>query len=134
MSSFDITIDDTELQYQFKKLADRGINTRPLMAQLVQQLHFAIDENFEKEGRPQKWRPLQKPRIGKILQKTGRLRRSLTEKYTNTEAIVGTNVKYAPVHQFGSKNIPARPFMVVTQEDVSRFTNVVKRYILDMRK
>jgi phage virion morphogenesis protein len=144
MTDFDIKIDDKELQFQFKKLLDRGVNTRPLMQKLVQQLHFTVDENFEKEGRPRRWRPLsikyaawkRRNRYSpKILEKSGALRRSLTEKYTNTEAIVGTNVKYAAVHQFGStkKNIPARPFMKVTPQDISNFTNIVKQYILDTR-
>ena len=144
MSDFNLIIDDAELQFQFKKLIDKGTNTRPLMARLVQQLHFVVDENFEKEGRPRRWRPLSKRYAeqkrrqgysGKILEKSGALRRSITERYTNTEAVVGTNLKYAAVHQFGSrkKNIPARPFLKVTREDVARFTNITKQYILDTR-
>jgi phage virion morphogenesis protein len=143
MTDISLIINDKELQFQFKKLIDRGTNTRPLMQRLVQQLHHDVDENFEKEGRP-KWRPLQpatlkerarKGYTGKILERTGQLKRSFTEKYTDTEAIVGTNLKYAAVHQFGStkKNIPARPFLKVTNEGVSKYTNIVKQYILDTR-
>jgi phage virion morphogenesis protein len=144
MSDFNIIIDDKELQYQFKKLIDRGTNTRPLMQRLAQRLHFIVDENFEKEGRPRRWRPLNPATIrqrkrkgytGNILQRTGQLKRSITEKVTNTEAIVGTNLKYAGVHQFGSRkqNIPARPFLKVTKDDIGILTNMVKQYILDTR-
>lgn len=49
----------------------------------------------------------------KILQDTGRLRNSVRARHTRTEAIVGTNVKYAAVHNFGypKRNIPQRRFM-----------------------
>lgn len=38
---------------------------------------------------------------GKTLQKTGRLRNSITYEVRGTDVIVGTNVKYAAIHQFG---------------------------------
>ena len=49
----------------------------------------------------------------KILQRTGRLKRSVHARNTKTEAIVGTNSKYATTHNFGfpKKNVPQRRFM-----------------------
>ena len=49
----------------------------------------------------------------KILQNTGRLKRSIQARNTRTEAIVGTNTKYAAIHNFGypKRNIPQRRFM-----------------------
>ena len=49
----------------------------------------------------------------KILSNTGRLKRSVLARNTKTEAIVGTNVKYAATHNFGdpTRNIPQRRFM-----------------------
>jgi phage virion morphogenesis protein len=142
MSDKNIIIDDKELQYQFKKLIDRGTNTRPLMQRLAQRLHFIVDENFEKEGRPRRWRPLAPATIeerkrlgywpGRILQRTGQLKRSITEKTTNNEAIVGTNLEYAEYHQL-KKYKNRRPFLKVTKKDVANFTNMVKQYILDTR-
>ncbi|MFL3315163.1 phage virion morphogenesis protein, partial [Enterobacter asburiae] len=48
-------------------------------------------------------------RGGKILQKSGRLAASITQYSTNDDATVGTNVKYARIHQEGGEiSIPAR--------------------------
>ena len=81
----------------------------------------SVDKNFEEQGRPEKWQKLSPMTIAmrrnkdkssiKILQDTGRLRQSIAHKVTEdgTEVAVGTNVKYAPIHQFGGvSNIPAR--------------------------
>lgn len=46
------------------------------------------------------------------LRDTGRLWGSLTQAHTPTEAIVGTNVKYAAVHQFGFQRSGVRPIPV----------------------
>lgn len=47
----------------------------------------------------------------KILQDQGYLRRSIKARNTKTEAIVGTNIKYAAAHNFGYRRIPQRRFM-----------------------
>ena len=49
----------------------------------------------------------------RILQNTGNLKRSIHARNTKTEAIVGTNSKYATTHNFGNpkRNIPQRRFM-----------------------
>lgn len=40
---------------------------------------------------------------GKLLRDTGRLGNSLTAVTSGTEVIIGTNVEYAPYHQFGTR-------------------------------
>jgi len=90
---------------------------RPLMIQIAGVMGDSVESNFAAQGRP-KWKQLSKARIeqrqqkgswpGKILQDTGRLASSVQQKATDTEAIVGTNVIYAAIHQFGGTiNIPA---------------------------
>jgi phage virion morphogenesis protein len=56
----------------------------------------------------------------KILQKSGRLRGSITVRATNSEVRVGTNLPYAAIHQFGGMagrgrkvKIPARPYFPI---------------------
>ncbi len=56
----------------------------------------------------------------KILQKSGRLRNSIVPRVSDDEVVVGTNLKYAAIHQFGGMagrgrkvKIPARPFMPI---------------------
>lgn len=89
-----------------RKCADR----RPLMRTVVGIMHAEVDENFEQEGRP-KWAPLAASTIrqrkakghwpGQILKVRGRLVNSMVELFDNDSAIVGTNVAYAKIQQFG---------------------------------
>lgn len=65
----------------------------------------------------------------KPLRDTGRLFNSLTSQATDIGAIVGTNVKYAPTHQFGApdRNIPARPFLYLTKDE----TGILAKLLTD---
>jgi len=72
----------------------------------------SIDENFRKEGRPKKWKPLSKFTLDgrrggskRILQDTGTLRRSITMHATKTQVKVGTSYPWARRLQFGGVNI-----------------------------
>lgn len=60
----------------------------------------------------------------KALIRTGRLRSSISWKVRGTRIYVGTNVVYAPIHQFGGQagrgrkvRIPARPFLGLSAKD-----------------
>ena len=90
----------------------QGKDMRPLMRQVAADMHDAVEENFEKQGRQPGWKSLstayarykaKKKKTGnsKILEFSGALRRSITEKSNATQAVVGTNLKYAAIHQFG---------------------------------
>jgi len=50
--------------------------------------------------------------------------------------MVGTNVVYAAIHQFGGKagrgrkvTIPARPFLKLTDEDLEKILQTVEEYL-----
>ena len=46
-----------------------------------------------------------------LLIKSGKLRQSIAFKLEGKDAVVvGSDAKYAPYHQFGTKHMPARPF------------------------
>ncbi len=86
----------------------------------------AIEENFEQEGRPLPWPPLapatlrRKPAGLKILQRTGRLRRSIETRVEGGALIAATGVPYAAAHQSGIPGrLPARPFLVLAPEDIA---------------
>ena len=91
-------------------------NTQPILKIIGQYMLGSIDRNFEMQGRPSRWTPLAPSTIAgrrnknkksiKILQDTGLLRGSITYKADKNTLAVGTNVHYAPYHQFGAK-IPA---------------------------
>lgn len=100
-----------KIQKLMAVMGDRAGNLRPLMRQVAADMHDAVEENFEQQGRP-RWAGLnkayakykaRKKKKGdlKILEFRGDLRRSITEKSNATQAVVGTNLKYAAIHQFG---------------------------------
>jgi phage gpG-like protein len=69
---------------------------------------------------------------------TGTLMRSVTartptagsiRKLTKTELVIGTNVEYAPYHQYGTKYIPARPFLQILPEDKENITQIFKDWL-----
>ena len=68
-----------------------------------------IDMNFRRSRGPDgtPWEGL-KHRSGQPLRDTGRLQRSITYQATDTETEVGTNLKYAAVHQFGATIKPKK--------------------------
>ncbi|MDR0454841.1 MAG: phage virion morphogenesis protein [Deferribacteraceae bacterium] len=141
-------------------------NTEPLMARISGLLDYYIEENFMREGRPVKWKPLsalyaeqkRKERGNtKILQSSGALKRSIVQSYGKLYAAVSTNKEYARIHHFGgvirpkpgrrdrsggkraalkfggryfrSANIPARPFMTVTDGDKEEILTEIQDYI-----
>ncbi len=150
-----VKINSEPLDATLEKLVDACQNREPLMRNLSEQLHDCVMENFEQEGRPS-WKPI--TREGKILQDTGRLKSSISPEYDNDSAKVGTNVVYAAIHQHGGKtsphvirpkhkkalafggrvvksvnhpgsDIPARPFLSVTDEDIADLQETIEDYI-----
>ena len=131
MIEIDIKIQAVEasLEQIKEKLAHR----EPLMRKLAGDLLFAVDQNFAQGGRP-KWQGL-KYRAGQPLINSGLLRNSLRPYSDNEQALVGTNLIYAPLHHFGGKagrgrkvTIPARPFMTLTPDDEADLVETVQEY------
>ncbi len=132
-----IDIDDREVKKELTSLAGRIQNRKPLMRKISGIMHDAVEENFEQEGRP-KWKPSKRvlKQKGKTLQDTGQMAASVSEEYDNDSAQVGTNKKYAAIHQFGGLagrgrkvNIPARPFLKLTDSDLEEIKETVKDYL-----
>lgn len=103
-----------------------------LLVPAVPLVASAIERNFDEEGRPVRWPPLtpatlrRKPAGLKILQRTGRLRRSIQTHLEGNVVIASTDLPYAAAHQFGlsrakprefPRRLPARPFLVLTETD-----------------
>lgn len=126
----------SRLQQGLKGQLSRLNNLKPfwqLVGMYVQKR--TVKERFDKEQSPDgvKWQALSPGRVKqrrrrhksgqmKILQDTGELRRSIQYEAGNNYVRIGSNLKYARVHQFGSSKIPARPFLGITDAE--------RRYIL----
>lgn len=105
----EIKIDAARVTAALERLAQGTVNPAPVMPVIAGIMHDAVMENFERGGRP-KWLGLkpatiaQKQKLGygdKILIRRGRLYSSITQQSDSHSAVVGTNLKYAAIHQFG---------------------------------
>ncbi len=113
-----------------------------------------INERFGKEQSPDgsKWQVLSQARIKqrrkrhktgnmKILQDTGNLRQTIEKQISiaRDHVIIGSNLKYAAIHQFGgtihfkkkkgSVTIPARPYLGLNEKDKQHIAKMLQGYI-----
>ena len=142
----DIRVDTSGIHDAFNALVNGLRNTSPLMQEVAHVMDTAVSENFERGGRP-KW-------LGKWdgspskLQDTGRLKSSIQRVFDDSSAVVGTNVIYAGIHQFGGiirpkkakalhfngkfvsqVNMPARPFLKLESDDLQEIELIGQRYL-----
>lgn len=103
-----IDINDRDVQKGLADIRSRGGNLKPLMQDIGEEMARVVERNFAVGGRPEAWPASARSRrdAGKPLSDTGRLRRSITVESDRTSAQVGTNVKYARIHQFGGRTSP----------------------------
>jgi|LSQX01.1.fsa_nt_gb phage virion morphogenesis protein len=142
----EIQVDIQGMEDTFQALIDGLRNTTPLMQEVSHVMDTAVSENFERGGRP-KWLGKRDGTPSK-LQDTGRLKNSITRLYDDTSAVVGTNVIYAGIHQFGGTikpkrakalrfngrfvkkvEMPARPFLQLDEGDFEEIEKVGERYL-----
>jgi len=103
----------------------------------------SFDLNFRYEGRPKKWAPLLKATIRRkkssgILKDTGRLRLSTMSeaaggnitKFASDSLIMGTSVPYAKYLQEGTKHMPARPFVIIQNEDAEEMERLTAEFFV----
>ena len=152
----EITLNNQQQIIDMLAALERGVTYRvPLMRRLAGTMQSAVDQNFAEGGRP-KWLGI-KYREGKPLIKTGALRQSINASWDNNEALVGTNLEYAALHQFGGtirpKNgkylkfktadgwrsvkevtIQPRPFLTLTAQDEADLLDDIQDYFQKLIK
>lgn len=91
--------------------------------------------SFTKKGQVTK-RSERQARGRLILIQSARLRNSISSNVAGTKAYIGTNVKYARIHQMGGMagrgkkvSIPARPFLGVSENDQEEIVRIVTRVL-----
>lgn len=103
-------IDDKKCVVTLKGIENNAKNMNRAMRIIALEMEESVRENFEVGGRysspgsllggNHKW---VKGKYGGSLIKTGNLRDSITSKSGDDFAQVGTNLKYAAIHNFGGK-------------------------------
>jgi len=164
MITLKISIKDIEMKTALKGLSTRLSQPRKALSECGLVLLRSIAKTFKAGGRPVRWKPSKRALSGgKTLIDTARLLRSITTKVSGKTLAVGTNVKYAAMHQLGGKvagrtifpkrakalrwidrggnvrfakkvtipafDMPARPFLVIQDEDWRVFGKIFKEYL-----
>ena len=144
--SIEIKFDKQEVIDKILELAKRGENLRPLMKNIAGGFADSTEDNFTEEGRPDKWTELSQVTKdlrketgnwpGQILQVSGQLASSITTYYDDDSAIIGSNLKYAAIHQLGGQagrnkkvTIPARPYLKLTDDDYAEILDNVEKHL-----
>ena len=142
----EIKLDNKEVESRLLDLAKRSENLRPLMKNIAGIFAYSTEENFKNEGRPDKWTELSESTIkqrtknkqwpGMILQVSGQLASSVNTYYDNDSAVIGSNLKYAAIHQLGgqagrnkSVEIPARPYLKLTDDDFDEIITSIRNHL-----
>jgi phage virion morphogenesis protein len=132
-----VVVNADSLNQLLGDLKRKSGNLRPALVGIAGILMDSTEENFEREGRP-RWPELaastqkaraKKGKTGKMLQVTGQLAASVSDRVTANSALVGTNKKYAAVHQFGG---PAGRKLAVDmpKHDVDEAERLLIRHLL----
>ena len=127
-----VKVDDKGVRKLLAGILKRIGNPGPAMKIVGEIVRTSIVRNFEKGGRPTKWKALSpetlKTKKGTAILReqgmAGGLMGSVNYKPFNDKVVVSANKVYAAIHHFGGKagrgrkvTIPARPFMMVQDED-----------------
>jgi phage gpG-like protein len=99
------SINDLEAKAAFKQAERRLTNPEKALKDCGLVLLRSVAKNFKAGGRPVRWHPSKRALAtgGQTLVKTARLMRSITMTVLGKILRVGTNVKYARIHQLGGK-------------------------------
>jgi phage gpG-like protein len=133
MASIDIKVRmiDNDIPDEIEKIKDNLDDFGPVFKEAKEDLQTLWRNNFLQNGLPAggwkpldaeygSWKSINFPGKGPMV-RSGKLFRSLTDlrgnpnKIDKKEATFGTNIKYAEFHQSGTRNMPARPVVFVTE-------------------
>ena len=145
-----IKSDDSAVRRIVKGLLKRLSNTTPAMRVIGEIVQESIQTNFEEGGRPKKWKKLKSTTIkqrkrrghwpGRILVESGvsgGLMGAISYKPFPKKVVMSANKIYAAIHHFGGKagrgkkvTIPARPYMMVQDEDWREIEAMLGNFIV----
>jgi phage virion morphogenesis protein len=143
-----IKIDDREVRKMLGGILRRISNPAPVMKIIGAIARTSIVRNFEKGGRPTKWKALSPETLKRkkgtaILREQGMaggLMGAVNYKPFPRKVILSANKIYAAIHHFGGKagrgrkvTIPARPYMMVQDEDWVEMKAALNDFIIQGR-
>jgi len=119
MASIELQYFSQQAQRKIASLRKNARDLRPLWREVHRILYDSTMRNFDEGGRNPKWKKRTRNYPWPILQKTRRLRRSISKRFDGRFPVLRTRVPYAEYHQFGAPKakLPKRPFFVIRRED-----------------
>lgn len=143
MAGTQIAIDDAQLRRRIAAIQAGLDDATPLMRVWGEIAQTSVAENFERGGRP-KWPPLSPVTVAlkghnrPLIGKTGNLRR-IAVRPERSRVVLGTHPSardYAAIQQKGGDagrnrrvRIPARPYLVLQDEDRAEMRETARRYL-----
>jgi phage virion morphogenesis protein len=128
------------------RLIERKLgNLQPALAIIGETVKTSVVRNFEKGGRPAGWQELAPATLARkkggatLIGKghAGGLMGSIHSEIGPKSVMVGTDKVYGAIHQFGGLvgrggkvKIPARPYLLVQEEDWTEINDQLGDYIL----
>lgn len=134
-----------EISSKVKTVEQRLGHLQPALAIIGETVRTSVVRNFEKGGRPRGWQELSPVTLaqkkgGSILVGKGHaggLMGSIHAEVGKNSVMVGTNKIYGAIHQFGGQagknkkvTIPARPFLMIQDQDWKEINDELGDYIL----
>lgn len=149
----EIKLNDKQLKKELKELIKKTKTLKPVMRAIAEDMHYAVLENFETQGERlgKPWKTLStetqknreenkyhpdKPK----LQRERKLYDSITSYYDKNTAVVGSNLAYAKIHQFGGEiqNPGGVKFLILKnkfiplRKDSKRYMGITKPYKINI--
>lgn len=141
MAGSSFSIDTSAFEAGIKKAINNVQNMTPLSNKIGEALVVSTRQRFKDEKSPsgEKWDPSNRAveQGGQTLSDTARLKNSIRYEATSDTVFVGTNVKYAAIHQFGSdggsfkrpSGVIARPFLGISKEDLEEAKDIAAKHV-----
>lgn len=135
-----ITLSGVEtLKKRLEGIRARSANLSPVMDKIGRWMVDSVHKNFDSQGRPTPWKPQKTPsKTGRILYLSGSLYNAIRYTSGSQSARVyisgGKASKYAKIHQHGGSTgrsyIPARPYLMIQEEDEVFINRVLADYVM----
>jgi len=155
----EVEIRSEEVMAAFRGLEASARDMKPAIERIGRYLEAATKFRFRMQAGPggERWTPSRRAveQGGRTLVDQGHLRDSITYEAGRDRVEVGTNVPYAPVHQFGASitpkrarylkfrtpdggfvqtsrvTVPARPFLGIDDRDERRILGILEQVIAE---
>jgi len=138
MLEISISVDDKSAIKSIDMLRDRIKKQMPRnLDDIGRYMIGSIDKNFKAGGQPTRWAPLKASTIARRrggssrpLMDTGTLKNSIGWRVTGNAVSIAPSVAYGKYHQTGTRNMVARPFIMIQDEDVPRIVKILMHNVV----